>query len=140
MAIAKLWDMPRNQGDPRQAPKSGRIIKFQAEKKHVCVEADELPIEHVRSKPLTGWRKTAHEQKQKLFGPKKIGSVIPQPIERCDPIVPTKPTFHVKCASTGVKIVGGRLWPCECGKPATFKFKIRDYATEAQIEERHSYT
>lgn len=120
-------------------PKSGRIIKLDKPKKRVCVEVDAATVEPVRKQELSGWRKTAHEQKQKLFGPKStIGTVLPK-IERASPIVPSKPVFHVSCINTGVKVVGGRLWACLCGTKPTFDFKPGQYATDAQIEERGSY-
>lgn len=135
MTLAMLWGMPRDRGDK---PKSGRIIKLgEAKKMTIRVDGNDVEIDR---KPLTGWRKTAHEQKQKLFGPRTpIGTVLPKAPEKCAPVVPTKPVFHVTCANTGVAVVGGRLWPCSCGKPATFKYKLKQYATDKQIEERGSY-
>lgn len=124
MALAELWGMPRDRGDPVRK-KSGRVISL-AEVKITCATPDTEPT---KKKPMSGWRKAAHEQKQKLFEPKPVPAAVIETPDRT-PIIPTKPVFHVTCGNTGVKIEGGRYWPCHCGRPATFAFKRGDYAPE----------
>lgn len=107
----------------KKKKKSGRIMKFPAS----------------TEKPLTGWRKQAHENKQRLFAPDKTDPETTT--ERSSPVVPTKPVFDMKCQNSGMKIVSGRKWPCDCphGRNPKVRFTPGDYATDKEIEARDGY-
>lgn len=119
-----------------EKPKSGRLVKFPA-------SAEKPPEE----KKLSGWKKRAQENKQRLFENGKtkgwIGSVIDRPVERTGPVIPTKPLLHLKCLSTGMKIVSGRKWPCDpdCQyrSAPTVKFTAGEHATDDEIAAREGY-
>jgi hypothetical protein len=126
-----LWDTPTGlvaNPAPKQKPKSGRIVQFRP-------KGDS-------EKKLSGWRLKAHENKQKLFeSGRQFGSADELPVVKCAPVVPTKPTFHVTCQNTGMKIVSGRKWPCDCpaGRKPTVKFTPGEHASDREIEALDGY-
>ena len=57
---------------------------------------------------------------------------------KVSPVVPTRPVMHDACRNTGMKIVDGRKWRCDCpmGDKPVALFRPGAYATDDEMRER----